>query len=1197
MALVSDLKETTSPTFKIGAGTLTVPANASVSNTNTGDDPLTLVNLGSIAHSATASTAILDADEVTFYSATLSALRKITWANIKVVLNGVYLALTGGTLTGNLNIGVSGTGADENIYATTGGELTPAITNALWTPGAGWTITDLTNIATRVASAVTTLVPATPITANVAKKYKRTFTISSWTAGTITATFGGIVSTPFAGNQTVSIYIEPYTTGTLIFTPSADFAGVISAISLKEMTEGNLTVENDITSYDSRGHINKMSYFIRHTAEMWQNTLLDKSQSTLSCTGSVLTYTLTATYGKGKFDFNGVIYPDVVNSVSIALTAGTDAAPVMNYVYFQLVGNTPTLSVATGTPPTNSSTSPIIRVARFVVGAVSGTSYTIYAYERYRQEVDTFVNRTISRIEASGSAYDSGLLPTVTSTTLSIAVGTFYNGGIFNMTSANAPAASGGFYWVDGLGAVHTATSIASLDHYGDGSNTAVSGNERQNIVWGIVPVTTTANGTLPTTVKLFAVLQQIATNYTTDPTAIQDKDEAVTLFPPNAEIAKCFVPVCRTIVHRTTPAFKPFVTGIYYKDMRGQVSTVGSTPVSVDITGLLPESGGTMTGDINFDTYKSIAMACDNGATIPTSPVPVVGQWFLHTPTGRSVLMQYSGTAWIPIVSLGTMNMFVSSSGTNDTAHGTAAGASAFLTIQYAINTIPATYGGNITINVEAASYSEVVTIIGKNPSGNSTITITGYDAGGTFGLTSLKTGTITSGLQGAAQYVGNVMKTAEYTSGVTTTCDSASAAGQKVLNLTATTFTQTNGALVNGVQYTLTTFVAGDNFSNVASVVSGTINVTGCVFIAIGTAPTDYTHGSTLTRQFIAGDIIVINDAAAVKTTVRATSAAGQKVLNVTANSMLFGWVTIARGTATEEICQVNSNGGVNPNYTSTMVSNLLYTHYANETVDRMEVGLVASVQAGVSVTMTQNLLNAVANTEAVAQCQYAGRLLRLTTTGGWVPIQWHTSATLYVTGYFAATPTASETYTIFNWGVSMPSSKGFIIDVNQCNVIINYIKHCKYLGNFGSSVTFNYCCFTALTSLPPVTVSNAGFTIKYSVFYATSGNASYIMASTGEFDNCFIIGPNYGIVSYFSYLTLSKICYESCGYGVSASTGAICNYDPFSKYAWIRNCATGIIGNKGSQFYWNGYTQYLNCTTNASIDAATFSYNSMD
>lgn len=57
----------------------------------------------------------------------------------------------------------------------------------------------------------------------------------------------------------------------------------------------------------------------------------------------------------------------------------------------------------------------------------------------------------------------------------------------------------------------------------------------------------------------------------------------------------------------------------------------------------------------------------------------------------------------------------------------------------------------------------------------------------------------------------------------------------------------TQTSGQL-RPTRYTIVTYVAGDDFSNVATVVSGTINTTGCVFDAIGTTPTDYSNGSTL-------------------------------------------------------------------------------------------------------------------------------------------------------------------------------------------------------------------------------------------------------------------------------------------------------------------------------------------------------------
>jgi len=60
----------------------------------------------------------------------------------------------------------------------------------------------------------------------------------------------------------------------------------------------------------------------------------------------------------------------------------------------------------------------------------------------------------------------------------------------------------------------------------------------------------------------------------------------------------------------------------------------------------------------------------------------------------------------------------------------------------------------------------------------------------------------------------------------------------------------TQTSGVLVVGEEYTILDFKAGDNFSNVANVVSGTINTNGCVFIATGTTPTTYLKGSTLAR-----------------------------------------------------------------------------------------------------------------------------------------------------------------------------------------------------------------------------------------------------------------------------------------------------------------------------------------------------------
>ena len=56
------------------------------------------------------------------------------------------------------------------------------------------------------------------------------------------------------------------------------------------------------------------------------------------------------------------------------------------------------------------------------------------------------------------------------------------------------------------------------------------------------------------------------------------------------------------------------------------------------------------------------------------------------------------------------------------------------------------------------------------------------------------------------------------------------------------------TSGTLLAGQEYIIDTFVAGDNFSNIATVVSGTINTTGCIFVATGTTPTTWTNSSSL-------------------------------------------------------------------------------------------------------------------------------------------------------------------------------------------------------------------------------------------------------------------------------------------------------------------------------------------------------------
>jgi hypothetical protein len=120
-------------------------------------------------------------------------------------------------------------------------------------------------------------------------------------------------------------------------------------------------------------------------------------------------------------------------------------------------------------------------------------------------------------------------------------------------------------------------------------------------------------------------------------------------------------------------------------------------------------EGGGGMenplTVDLDFDGYKAIALACDNGATLPATPV--IGQWFLHTPTGRQVLMQYNGTSWTPMMSLSSTTIYVDSTGTDDQEHGFGTGTDAYLTLAYALTQIRMLLGGSVVVNLASGSFA----------------------------------------------------------------------------------------------------------------------------------------------------------------------------------------------------------------------------------------------------------------------------------------------------------------------------------------------------------------------------------------------------------------------------------------------------------------------------------------------------------
>lgn len=70
------------------------------------------------------------------------------------------------------------------------------------------------------------------------------------------------------------------------------------------------------------------------------------------------------------------------------------------------------------------------------------------------------------------------------------------------------------------------------------------------------------------------------------------------------------------------------------------------------------------------------------------------------------------------------------------------------------------------------------------------------------------------------------------------------------------------TSGPLTVGKQYQILTYNASDDFSNVANVVSGTINQNDCVFIATGTTPTDWSAGTELMATKYMDTPVILGD-----------------------------------------------------------------------------------------------------------------------------------------------------------------------------------------------------------------------------------------------------------------------------------------------------------------------------------------------
>lgn len=170
-------------------------------------------------------------------------------------LKGAPIWLGAFTAIGDGTIGSNTVGGNLSVKATEGTEL--VITNpdfasdlSGWTGGADWTW-DATGKALHTAGTANTFYPTTPLVIVQGNNYKVVFTISSYSAGSITMTLGGVLGTVRGENGTFTSYVIAATTDNLIFSPTSTFAGMLDDISVKQITEGTLLVEG-INTFSGR---------------------------------------------------------------------------------------------------------------------------------------------------------------------------------------------------------------------------------------------------------------------------------------------------------------------------------------------------------------------------------------------------------------------------------------------------------------------------------------------------------------------------------------------------------------------------------------------------------------------------------------------------------------------------------------------------------------------------------------------------------------------------------------------------------------------------------------------------------------------------------------------------------------------------------------------------------------------------------
>lgn len=177
------------------------------------------------------------------------------------------------------------------------------------------------------------------------------------------------------------------------------------------------------------------------------------------------------------------------------------------------------------------------------------------------------------------------------------------------------------------------------------------------------------------------------------------------------------------------------FVTGNQGLDIDGRIKSqddVATPPYNATMRSLEPttpqETGdlylddgtNTSTGYPNWRNWNGVEWidvgygVVQSGGSSEFPPVGEDGLFYWNSDI--STMFQWAGGIWKPMISYQAVTMYVNGTlGADIPGNGYGSGASAFATIQYAIDNVPAINGGDVIINVAGGTYAENIKVQGK--------------------------------------------------------------------------------------------------------------------------------------------------------------------------------------------------------------------------------------------------------------------------------------------------------------------------------------------------------------------------------------------------------------------------------------------------------------------------------------------------